>query len=167
MNRKEAAQLVAIVAARYPRASAQMGNPADTATAWWMTLSDVPYAVAESVLADWFKTSRFVPDPSEVRNTVLALAAVVPTPEDAWELVLRHMRENGHVGGTAFAGPEVVGQTVQAIGGWYRLRLSERPEEDRAAFVRAYATMARRAAASANVVELIRERTPQLEAEVG
>lgn len=165
MNLQEAALLVRLVAARYPRQMA--GNPSELAKAWQLTLEDVPYAPAERALAEWFKSQKWPPDPSEIRGMVLQALAEIPSAEDAWASVLKHMRENGAIGGAPFGGPEVVQETVYAIGGWHRLRRSERPDEDREAFARAYATYSKRAMASTNVVELIRERALELEAEVG
>ena len=166
MNLQEAALLVRLVAARYPR-QAGLGNPSELARAWQLTLEDVPYAPAERALAEWFKSQKWPPDPSEIRGMVLERLAEIPSAEDAWASVLKHMRENGAIGGAPFGGPEVVQETVYAIGGWHRLRRSERPDEDREAFARAYATYSKRAMASTNVVELIRERALELEAEVG
>lgn len=165
MNLQEATLLVRLIAARYPRQVS--GNPGEVARAWQMTLDDVPYEPAEAELAEWFKAQRWPPDPSEIRTLVLQRLAAVPSAEDAWSSVLRHMRDNGAIGGQPFAGPEVVAETVYAIGGWHRLRRSETPEQDREAFSRAYQSYAKRAIAQTKVLELIRDRTPELEAEVG
>ena len=165
MNLQEAALLVRLVAARYPRQVA--GNPGELAKAWQLTLEDVPYAPCERALAQWFKAEKWPPDPSEIRAAVLRSLSEIPSAEDAWAMVLKHMKENGAIGGGPFAGPEVVSETVYAIGGWHRLRRSEKPDDDREAFSRAYQTYAKRAMAATNVVELIRERALELEAEVG
>lgn len=165
MNEQEAAMVARLVVARYPRAA--VGEPKAMAKSYWLTLNDVPYELVEKVLSDWFKSEKWPPDVSEIRSRVLEVLAEIPTAEDAWSSVLRHMRDNGAIGGQPFAGPEVVAETVYAIGGWHRLRRSETPEQDREAFSRAYQSYAKRAIAQTKVLELIRDRTPELEAEVG
>lgn len=160
MTGQETAQLLALVQARYPHRNA--GEPLATVRAWHMTLGDVPYWAAEAVLAEWFRTERWAPDPAELRTQILALVAEVPSPADAWLDVLRHMRAHGQVSGVRYEGPAAIRQAVESIGGWRRLRMSETPEADRKAFLSAYETYARRAAAAADVAALIAERTPAL-----
>ena len=161
MNRTDAARVLAVIQSRYPQAN--FGR-ADTAVeAWAMTLDDVPYGEVMQALGTWFKSNKWPPDPSELRGLVLSEAAAVPDSADAWEMVLRHMRENGKIGGFKFAGPEPVRQAVEAIGGWHALRMSEYPGKDRAAFEQVYPVYAKRAMAKVNVGELLRERVAALE----
>jgi hypothetical protein len=162
MTRQEAARVLAVIQSRYPQAN--FGRPETAAEAWAMTLDDVPYGSVMTALGSWFKANRWPPDPSELRGLVLAEANAVPDAADAWEMVLRHMRENGRIGGFPFAGPEPVRQAVEAIGGWHVLRMSEFPGKDRESFERVYPTYAKRAMAGVNVGELLRERVAALEA---
>ena len=161
MNRSEAGRVLAVVQSRYPQAN--FGRADAAAEAWALTLDDVPYGAVMQALAVWFKGNRWPPDPSELRGIVLAEAQAVPDAADAWELVVRHLRENGAIGGSPFAGPEPVKQAVQAIGGWHTLRRSETPGKDREAFEDAYRVYAKRAMAGVNVGELLRERVAALE----
>lgn len=156
MTKQEAARVLAVIQSRYP--AANYGRADTAAEAWALTLDDVPYGSVMGALGKWFKTSRWPPDPSELRAQVLAEAGAAPDAAEAWEMVVRHMRENGRIGGAPFAGPEPVRQAVDAIGGWWSLRTSEYPARDREAFERAYPVYLRRAAASTNVGELLRER---------
>lgn len=162
MTVQEAAALVALVKARYPQFPVADAEAA--ARAWQMTLRDVPYEACELVLGEWFRTQRYWPDPAELRNRVLAALAEVPDAADAWLLVLTHMRANGPLSGVRFDAPEAVRRAVEAIGGMHRLRASERPEDDRRAFMDAYAVYARRMAATADVAALLSERVPELSA---
>jgi len=162
VNAGETAQLLALVQARYPGRNA--GDPVATVKAWQMTLADVPYWAAEAVLGEWFRTERWAPDPSELRSRILTLVAEVPAPADAWLSVVRFIRENGQLSGARYEGPAAVRQAVESIGGWRRLRMSETPEADQKAFLSAYETYARRAAASADVAALVAERTAAIAA---
>lgn len=161
MNRTEAGRVLAVIQSRYPQAN--FGRADAAVEAWTLTLDDVPYGAVMEALGGWFKAHRWPPDPSELRRMVLAQAQAVPDEADAWEMVVRHLRENGAIGGSPFAGPEPVRQAVMAIGGWHTLRRSEQPGQDREAFCSAYKTYANRALVTTNVGELLRERVYALE----
>lgn len=160
MNRVEAGKLLAVIQSRYPHAN--LGDPDAAATAWALTLDDVPYPAAVAVLGPWFKGERFAPDPSELRSRILAAAAGLPEAGDAWAMVLRHIRDNGEVGGRPFSGPEPVAQAVRAMGGWRVIRHSESPDKDRERFFATYPTYAKRWAAEADVAAAIEERSTGL-----
>lgn len=145
---------------RYPRM--EVGDPSAQVTAWHMTLEDVPYSAAERALSTWFKERRWPPDPSELRELILAAMNEAPDAHDAWEIVIRHMRDNGLIGGKPFQGPRVIDQAVRAIGGWYALRMSTETQRDRDAFLKAYGTYARRALSEVNIGELVRVRLGEL-----
>ncbi|MFM9108765.1 MAG: hypothetical protein ACKOWF_18930 [Chloroflexota bacterium] len=144
MNEVETTRLLAVIKSRYPQAA--LGAPEAAVAAWLLTLEDVPYAAAEEALRRWFRERRWAPDPSELRVAVLQLVNEAPDAADAWEMVLRHIRENGTIGGRAFSGPGPVVQAVAAAGGWRNLRTSDNPQRDRDAFIRAYEVYQRRAA---------------------
>jgi hypothetical protein len=162
MNRTETTRLLAVIKSRYPQAA--FGAADAAVTAWTLTLEDVPYQAAEAALRRWFRERRWAPDPSELRVAVLQLMDAAPDPADAWEMVIRHIRENGVVGGSPFNGPEPVSQAVAAMGGWRALRTSEQVQRDRDAFLRVYEVYQRRAAAG-DVAALIEARGIDLLAE--
>ena len=81
MNRKDATQLVAILAAAYPAAQIQE----QTAYAYQMGLSDIAYADAERAVSVLMRTSKFMPTVAEIRE-VLADASTNLEPWDAaWD----------------------------------------------------------------------------------
>jgi hypothetical protein len=96
-----------------------------------LDLKDLSAAVAHHI-----STNKWFPAISDLRSTVADLqakAAGVPSPTEAWGLVLR------------FAGGEVeltvhpfVNQAVQQISSWYNLRMSTTQVADRARFLQAY-----------------------------
>lgn len=136
----------------------ESGDPQSLVTAWHLTLEDVPYNAAENALRDWCKQKRWPPDPSELRQMILVQLDEVPDGIDAWKQVVGHMKSNGMVGGKPFAGPPIIKQTVEAIGGWYTLRMSTDPNGDREAFLKAYATYSQRSMAEVNIAELVTSR---------
>jgi hypothetical protein len=160
VTRDEAAKVLAMVQIRYPNAN--LGDPDLAPDVWQMTLDDVPYEAAELALRAWFKREKWAPDPSELRGLILCALAEVPEPGDAWAMALAHIRTEGLIGGRPFDGPEPVAQAVAAIGGWRALRTSEQPERDRDAFLKVYATYAKRATASLDVAAMLAERPAAL-----
>lgn len=160
MNQHETTQLLAVLQSRYPQM--KTGDPVAMVTAWHMTLEDVPYSACTLAVRKWFKQSKWAPDPAELRQTVLAQLDALPEASEAWELVVRHIRQNGLIGGKQFDGPAVISETVRAIGGWYHVRMSTDPNADREAFLRAYATYAKRTMGEVNIAELVESRLTQL-----
>lgn len=153
MTKSECAKLIAVLLATYPSADPP-SVPALTA-AWEMSLGDVPYPAAEAAIRAYVKTGRFFPTPAEIRGLVASRGGIVPDAGDAWAMVRRHLRETNTVTGGMFAGPEPVRQAVEAIGGWWRLRMSETPEADRAAFGRVYEVYRQRAIADVDFGEAL------------
>jgi hypothetical protein len=160
MNRQEVTQTLAVLQSRYPQM--KTGDPSATVAAWLMTLEDVPAEAVEVALRKWFRESRWAPDPSELRQMVLSQLDALPDPAQAWEMVVRHFRQNGLIGGEPFSGPAVVAETVRAIGGWYHLRMSTDQNADREAFLRAYTTYAKRTMSDVNIAELVSSRMASL-----
>lgn len=163
MNRSEITKLLAVIQGRYPRM--ETGDASELVTAWYLTLDDVPYQAAEFAVRRWFKEQRFPPDPSELRQMILEEMHEVPEAAKAWQEVITHIRQNGTIGGKPFAGPQIISETVAAIGGWYNLRTSTEPTRDREAFIRAYTTYSRRSLSDLNIQELIDSRLVPLQAE--
>lgn len=83
MTLDDTAQVLALIASRYP--NAKLGEDAAmTVQAWQITLDDVPMRPhMELALRSWFEEQKWAPDASELR--VLALELGGPTPTQiAW-----------------------------------------------------------------------------------
>lgn len=161
MNRTEAGKLLAVIQARYPHAN--LGDPDAAATAWALSLGDVPYAAAVAALGPWFKAERFAPDPSEIRGAVAEGLGLAPDEAEAWALVERYRR--GYYPGVYSPGwslPAPVAAALAAIGGVDALFRSEEPAKDRAAFGRAYQTYRKRAVAETDIAAAVAGRDAAL-----
>lgn len=138
MTEQEVARLLLVIAARYPSSKLLGQEEALTARAWHMTLADVPYAEAERALADWFKTEKWAPDPSELRSAVAARLLDLPTPEEAWALARGVIAAYYPGIPSRVEVAPAIRRAINAIGGVHNLKLSETPSKDRDAFIRAY-----------------------------
>ncbi len=136
MNRTETARLLAIARTVHPT------HPVteDTVIAYHLLVGDLPYAAAEDALRSALRTSPFFPKPNELVEAVAERTGFLPSEADAWVLVLDHLRGSRQ----PFAGPKPVAEAVKAVGGWYNLRTSQRPDVDRKAFGEAYQAIRRR-----------------------
>lgn len=95
MNAQEVSVVIGLVAARYPGAKMLEADQKLTVQAWTMTLDDVPFEAVQPVLARWFKTEKWAPDPSEIRALVTSDLSPVPSEGDVWsrrQAFFRHMR---------------------------------------------------------------------------
>lgn len=136
MNRSETARLLAIARTVHPT------HPVteDTVVAYHLLVGDLPYAAAEDALRAALRTSPFFPKPNELVEAVAARTGFLPSETDAWRAVLDHLRGPQR----PFAGPKPVEEAVKAIGGFYVLRTSQRPDADRKAFGEAYPEIRKR-----------------------
>jgi len=98
MNAKEVSIVIGLVAARYPGAKMFEADQKLTVQAWTMTLDDVPFEAVQPVLAKWFKTEKWAPDPAEIRALVTSDLNPVPSEGDVWSrrhAYFRHVRGEG------------------------------------------------------------------------
>jgi hypothetical protein len=91
MNRKEAAQLVAVMAAAYPTAKVQD----ETAVAYHLLLSDVPYDAAVRAFTILGRTSKFMPTPAEIREVLADAVSDIDPWETAWDELMTTIRRHG------------------------------------------------------------------------
>lgn len=136
MNRSETARLLAIAQAVHPTHPVNE----DTIVAYHLLVGDLPYPAAEHALRAALRTSPFFPKPSELVEAVAERSGFLPNEADAWSIVLDHMRGPQRT----FAGPAPIDEAVRAIGGFYNLRQSQRPDVDRKAFGEAYRAIRKR-----------------------
>jgi hypothetical protein len=91
MNRKEAAQLVAVMAAAYPTAKVQD----ETAVAYHLLLSDVPYDAAVRAFTILGRTSKFMPTPAEIREVLADAVSDIEPWEAAWDELITTIKRHG------------------------------------------------------------------------
>ena len=106
-------------------------------------LETVPDEVFEAAVAEHIASSKWFPSISELRGLALDIMITGlgwPSVGEAWEMVVRHIREVPAVGQGKARRKEhpFVERAVASVGGWYTLRRSESPVADRARFMDAY-----------------------------
>lgn len=148
MNQPETRKILALVKTAYPsfkmpdsEAERQM-----VVNSWHLTLGDLPYDLVERAMLDYQRSpAEFPPNAGQLRHLAIDRAAMVPNREQAWQMVLDHMRRHSYLDKAPLAAPDPVLQAVRVLGGISALRKSETPEMDRAHFFKAYDTYRERA----------------------
>lgn len=165
MNQQQVAKLLLVIAARYPTSRLLEQDEALTVQAWHMTLSDVPYEAAEKALADWFRTEKWAPDPSELRNAVAGQLLGLPEVEEAWSYARSAMaRYYPHYPAPDLSDiPRPVRRAIDAAGGLHALVTSTRMDRDREVFLKAYA-VERKREVEMTALDRIAIREPAMEA---
>lgn len=118
----------------------------------------------------------FFPAPGEIRQCAFDLVerhANVPTAWDAWAEVCKRIGDHGYVRMPEFTHP-LIKKTVDCVGGWLQLCWSENAVADRARFVQAYETLAKRERTQVRMLPQVREvlelasrKMKRVEAETG
>lgn len=136
MNKQEVERLLTVIKARY---GPKFRYNDITTTSWLMVLDDVSYEDAMQVLPGWMKQEEWAPDPAQIRKSVLDATSALPTAHQAWEIVIRRIKDTypGQQMPDWDAQPEIQ-KAVRAIGGLREIRLSEKPDEMRRRFEKSY-----------------------------
>lgn len=91
MNQREAAKLVAVLAASYPNAKLYE----ESVTAYHLALSDISYEDATHAVGLLLRTNKFMPAPSEICEKVAETRLDLEPWEDAWAELLRVIQQWG------------------------------------------------------------------------
>jgi hypothetical protein len=111
-----------------------------TLAAYVKVLGDLPAELIQAAAQDIGSRSTFFPAAAELRAAAFQLvekSSGLPTAYEAWGEVMKGMRTTGSWGVPEFSNPLIM-KTVNAIGGWRLLCMSENNAADRARFVAAY-----------------------------
>jgi len=134
--------ILAVLASTYPNYKLS----AETLNAYHSILADLDVDLLKSATLHIAATSKWFPAASEIRAAAFSLVEQsegVPDAYEAWTQVLSEIGRVGRAGRPNWT-HEAVGATVQAIGGWGYLCMSENMVADRARFVEAYGMMVSR-----------------------
>ena len=134
MNPSDTSELITMLKARWPR-STWSEDPVMEVKMWHMAIGDIPLEYILRVLPGLTQLSEFPPDPAQIRSAVFAASGVGPEPEVAWGHVQSWIRKHTEYSTL----PAPIKAAINDIGGTYNLRNSERPGNDRKAFMDAYA----------------------------
>ena len=114
--------------------------------AYHRTLADLPQELVDKAVLHLGSTNTFFPAAAELRQAAFELveqASDVPSAWDAWGEVTKAFRTYGRYRLPEWSS-ELVGDAVDAIGGWLALCESENGVADRARFVQAYDVLLQR-----------------------
>lgn len=100
---------------------------------WGMTLSDIPYQLAESAIAKAISTAKFFPTLAEIREAAASFIPGPPLPELAWTEVLQKVNRYKD---PDWSCPEIK-NAVRAVG-YLAICDSDKPGVQRAHFIDAY-----------------------------
>jgi len=134
--------VMAVLASTYPNFKLGPG----TLDAYYTVLGDLDADMLKAATLHIAATSKWFPAASEIRAAAFSLVEQsegVPDAYEAWTQVLSEIGRVGRSGRPNWT-HEAVGATVQAIGGWGYLCMSENMVADRARFVEAYGMMVNR-----------------------
>lgn len=142
MTRQEIAALIALCVANAPHQ--QDRDLRMTASLWEEGLSDLAFPVAKAAVLRVLSTSEFWPSLAKIRESaeiIMPRTQELPTPEQAWDEVLRQITKVGWTGSPTWSHPQV-GRAAEAMyGGWLNLCKRVNDESvvaDRAHFFRMY-----------------------------
>lgn len=134
MDKREAASIVAIIAAAYPQWPASR----ETVAVYAETLADLDHRDVSEAVREIILTDDRWPTVATIRRRTAARAGILsPSPSEAWAEV-RTLTAAGHRGTLVdlFSHPAIA-ETVSTIG-WWDLCHSTNPETIRAQFLRLY-----------------------------
>lgn len=106
--------------------------------AWHMALSDLCYADVQLAAMRVVQEDTYFPEPSRLRIMVLQATMGLPDIDQAWTIINDALHSHGRERWQALPAParNALSDAVDALGGLYTLRNSERPERDRDQFYR-------------------------------
>jgi len=132
----------------------------ETIEVYYQILSDLPLDLVEAAILQLItEDSPWCPSVGQIRSCafdMLDRESGVPTAWDAWAEVTRRFGTHGHSRLPEFSHP-LIKQAVDGVGGWRALCMSENAIADRARFVQAYETLAKRERAQSRMLPQVRE----------
>ena len=156
MDELEFGKALAVLEDAYPRYTLE---PRVVRT-WYAILGDLePDLLKAAVLQIASENRPFLPAPGEVRQCAFDLVerhSNFPTAWDAWAEVCKRIGDHGYVRMPEFTHP-LIKHTVDCVGGWLQLCWSENAVADRARFIQAYETLAKRKRTQSRMLPQVRE----------
>jgi hypothetical protein len=143
MNEREAASVIAILAAAFPQWPASR----ETVAVYVDALVDLDHQQVREAVRELIFTEERWPSIAAIRRQVAIRSHVLaPTPVDAWAEVTRHSANGGRKSLPAWSDP-AISETVTAIG-WWNICASSNLETLRAQFLRLYEEVRKRSDAT-------------------
>ena len=145
MTKREFGLFAAAIRTYYPRENILPNEQAHDL--WFRQLQDVPYPVAEAVLAKWVATNKWSPSIADIRDGVAEIQNGGPADDwgEAWDQAMTAIRRFGSYDedGALASLPPLTRETVKRLG-YKSLCWSENQVADRANFRQVYEILSKR-----------------------
>lgn len=165
MTETEFAKIFVMLGVAYPHQE----TTEQTAKLYYELLKDfdVPTLRAAVLKAIAENETNWMPSIGMIRkraSEMMAAAAGLPMPYEAYELALAAVRNFGHARKPDL--PEIVWRTILGIGGWREFCMSENPESTRARFIECYGQYKGRADSEQAALPAVNQHIAQLAAQM-
>lgn len=165
MTKREFGLFAAAIRTYYPRENILPNEQAHDL--WFRQLQDVPYPVAEAVLAKWVATNKWSPAISDIRDGVAEIQNGGPADDwgEAWDQAMTAIRRFGSYDedGALASLPPLTRETVRRLG-YKSLCWSENQVADRANFRQVYEILSKRKVETDKIPLPVRETLKALTA---
>lgn len=145
MTKREFGLFAAAIRTYYPRENILPNEQAHDL--WFRQLQDVPYPVAEAVLAKWVATNKWSPSIADIRDGVAEIQNGGPADDwgEAWDQAMTAIRRFGSYDedGALASLPPLTREAVRRLG-YKSLCWSENQVADRANFRQVYEILSKR-----------------------
>lgn len=139
--------------------------PKQTVVAYAHVLADIDGEVLHAAALACVAKSRFFPTIAELRDEAYAIATnrlALPSAYEAWEEVMRQVRQVGSYGSPEWSHPWIEA-ALRQVGGFRYVCQSENSTADRARFIEAYTEAARRHDIEGKTPQMVRDLVKRLE----
>lgn len=165
MTKREFGLFAAAIRTYYPRENILPNEQAHDL--WFRQLQDVPYPVAEAVLAKWVATNKWSPSIADIRDGVAEIQNGGPADDwgEAWDQAMTAIRRFGSYDedGALASLPPLTRETVRRLG-YKSLCWSENQVADRANFRQVYEILSKRKVETDKIPLPVRETLKALTA---
>lgn len=138
----------------------------DAINVWFALFADDDYKVTQAAVLKYMQTNKFPPTPAGIREQITNMTTLQPVgEEEAWQLVIRAVRNSGYHAAEEFAQlPETVQRAV--VSPSHLHDLSQMPSEtvhsvEKSHFFRVYRTEVERKKETSMIPQKLREMITQ------
>ena len=165
MTKREFGIFAAAIRTYYPRENILPNEQAHDL--WFRQLQDIPFPVAEAILAKWVATNKWSPSIADIRDSMAEIQNGGPADDwgEAWDQAMTAIRRFGSYDedGALASLPPLTRETVRRIG-YKSLFWSENQVADRANFRQVYEILSKRKVETDKIPLPVRETLKALTA---
>lgn len=165
MTKREFGLFAAAIRTYYPRENILPNEQAHDL--WFRQLQDIPFPVAEAILAKWVATNKWSPSIADIRDSMAEIQNGGPADDwgEAWDQAMNAIRRFGSYDedGALASLPPLTRETVRRLG-YKSLCWSENQVADRANFRQVYEILSKRKVETDKIPLPVRETLKALTA---